>query len=275
MDSSKNQYVKNTEFFCKNYDTPNGRWYAKDEGEKPDIFFPSVTTVLSVLDKGKGDDLWLGNSPSYDSAMDYAMAAAKTGSIVHWYIMKLLQGAEIDTTNDFVDEDTEERTRNNRKVNKRLEGFVRFYEDHNNPAVIANEISLFNPRLYRKQPLYPYAGQADQVYKIDDKYILCDIKTGADYPSHGLQLTAYKLIWDSLYPDHKIDEMWGLYLSDSWIKKPYRIKKYDFQPEDWLTTVDLWQWYKGPKNIKPKFKKEYDTVFELNLIYKEEDTDGI
>ena len=269
MDSSKNQYVKNTEFFCKNYDTPNGRWYAKDEGKKPKIYFPSVTTVLSVLDKGKGYDLWLGNSPSYEYAMDYAMEAAKTGSIVHWYIMKLLQGAEIDTTNDFVDEDTEERTKNSRKVNKRLEGFVKFYEDHNNPAVIANEISLFSDEKDDDgNYIFPWAGQADQVYEIDGKIIMCDNKTGKSYDSHGLQLTAYKLLWDSLFPDMPIQEMWGLYLSDTWRKKPYTIKKYKFEPGMWFNMLDSWCWkHKGSlsKIPQPVFRKEDTTIFKLNL----------
>ena len=58
---------------------------------------------------------------------------------------------------------------------------------------------------------------------------MCDNKTGKPYHTHGLQLSAYKLLWDSLFPDMPIDEMWGLYLSDSWIKKSYTIKKYKFE----------------------------------------------
>ena len=269
MDSSKNQYVKNTEFFCKNYDTSAGRWYAKDEeGIEPKIFFPSVTTVLSVLGKGKGFEMWLGNSQSYEHAMEYGMTAAKYGSIVHWYIMRLLQGYKVDTGDDFVDEDTDEKTKNNKKVNKRLEGFVRFYEDHKNPPVIANEISLFNDILHKKEYLFPWAGQADQVYQIDGKIIMCDNKTGKSYDSHGLQLTAYKLLWDSLFPDMMIDELWGLYLSDSWIRKPYTIKKYKFEPEMWLSVLEMWFWrnkgskYKIPQ---PSFPKPETTTFKLKL----------
>ena len=272
----KIEFPFESKILTKTLDLSNGRFYTqrKLKDEKKRLYFPSVTTILKVIHKGDGFDRWLGNASSYNDAMAYADEAANIGSIVHALCMRLLWGEKIDTTKGFYDDKKQINHILDNRVNKRLTGFCKFIDDHD-PIIVANEISLFNPRLYRKQPLYPYAGQADQVYKINDKYILCDIKTGADYPSHGLQLTAYKLIWDSLYPDHKIDEMWGLYLSDSWIKKPYRIKKYDFQPEDWLTTVDLWQWYKGHKNIKPKFKKEYDSIFELNLIYKEEDTDGI
>ncbi len=261
--------VKNTDFFCKNYDTATGRWYAKDiEGKEPEIFFPSVTTVLSVLGKGKGFEMWLGNSPSYEHAMDYGLEAAKYGSIVHWYIMRLLQGYKIDCDEDFIDEDTLESTKNNKKVTKRLEGFVNFYEDHGNPAVIANEISLFNDYKDKKEFLYPWAGQADQVYQIDGKIIMCDNKTGKSYDSHGLQLTAYKLLWDSLFPDMPIDEMWGLYLSDSWVKKPYTIKKYKFEPRMWMNVLETWFWRNKGSNLKipqPKFPKPENKIFELKL----------
>ena len=268
MNSLNNLYIKNTDFYCKNYDTPNGRWYAKDEGKQPDIYFPSVTTVLGVLGKGKGFEMWLGNSPSYEHAMEYGHSAAKVGSIVHWYIMKLLQGAEIDTKEDFVDEDTEEKVKLDRKVNRRLEGFEKFFDDHK-PKVIANEISLFNDMIHKKEYLFPWAGQADQIYEIDGKIIMCDNKTGKSYDSHGLQLTAYKLLWDSLFPDMPIDQLWGLYLTDTWIRKPYTIKKYKFEPEMWLGALDMWFWRNGGSKYKvpqPRFPKPEKTNFKLNII---------
>ena len=269
MSSSKTQYDENGNtiwIWCKSHDSTTGRWYSEDVPD-PKIYFPSVTTVLSVISKGKGYDQWLGNSPSYEFAMDYGMKAAHVGSIVHWYIMRLLQGHEIDTTVPFQDEDTGEETTLDYKVNKRLTGFVDFYNDHK-PKVLGNEASLFNDFKHEKEYLFPWAGQVDQVYEIDGKIIMCDNKTGKDYVTHGLQLTAYKLLWDSMFPDKPIEELWGLYLSDSWIKKTYRIKKYKFEPEMWLNALDSWLWQHGGSREKlpqPKFKKPEVTKFKLNI----------
>ncbi len=275
MNSLKTQYDETgsiTGFWCKSVDASSGRWYGKDlKDEDPDIYFPSVTTILSILSKGKGYDLWLGNSPSYEHAMEYGKQAAHVGSIVHWYIMKLLQGSEIDTKDGFLDEDTNEITKLDYKVNKRLIGFTDFFNDHK-PKVLANEVSLFNDEIYDKEYLFPWAGQADQVYEIDGKIIMCDNKTGKSYHTHGLQLSAYKLLWDSLFPEMPIDEMWGLYLSDSWIKKSYTVKKYKFEPEMWLNCLDSWLWQHGGSRKKlpqPKFKKPETTVFKLNIGAKD------
>ena len=69
----------------------NGRWYfPKDKKDHLTFYFPSVTTILGVVDKGEGFHRWLGNSLSYDHAMDYGNAAAQVGSITHAYIMELL-----------------------------------------------------------------------------------------------------------------------------------------------------------------------------------------
>ena len=255
-------------------DSSNGRWYTqrKYKKESDKVYFPSVTTILNVLYKGEGFDRWLGNSLSYQHAMDYASEAAMVGTIVHGYCMRLLWGEPINTKDGFYDNHTDKTHDVDNRVNKRLVGFTKFIEDYD-PVVVANEISLFNNQKYDKEYLFPYAGQADQVYYIDGKYILSDIKTGAEYPNHGLQLTAYKLIWDSLYPEYKIDEMWGLYLSNTWKTNPYKIKKYDFEPEIWITIYDLWLWGRSKKDMVPKLKKEIPTEFQLQQFQEKEKED--
>tara|TARA_Y100000593_G_C4310942_1_gene338315 strand:+ start:948 stop:1784 length:837 start_codon:yes stop_codon:yes gene_type:complete len=272
MSSLRDPSDSTTGFWCVRLDSSVGRWYAY-EREKLGVYFPSVTTVLGALNKGKGFEMWLGNSPSYEHAMEYGLEAAHIGSIVHYYIFILLEGSSVDTKQEFIDEETGEKTKTGRKVNKRLEGFVKFYEDHK-PTLLANEVTLFNEAKYKKEYLFPWAGQADQVYEIDGKIVMCDNKTGKSYDSHGLQLTAYKLLWDSLFPDKKIDELWGLYLSDKWIKKPYTIKKYKFEPEMWLNVLDVWLWQNNGSRLKipqPKQPKPETTFFELNIDKKEGD----
>ena len=161
---------------------------------------------MKVIYKGEGYDRWLGNSLSYKHAMEYANEAATIGSIVHALCMRLLWGEKIDTEEGFYDDYTDTEYKLDDRVNKRLVGFCSFIDDYK-PIVVANELSLFNDLKVDDNVLLPYAGQVDQVYKIDDKFIMCDIKTGGEYPTHGLQLTAYKLIWDSLFPEYKIDEL--------------------------------------------------------------------
>ena len=242
----------------------NGRWYfPKDKKDDLTFYFPSVTTILGVVDKGEGFHRWLGNSLSYDHAMDYGNAAAQVGSITHAYIMELLWGNKIDTKNDFIDmySDSSEPIKVGNNVNKRLMGFIEFIKDYK-PEVLANEMSLYNPRKHKKEFLYPWAGQVDQVYKIKDKIWMVDVKTGKDYKTHELQLSAYKLIWDSLYPEYKINEIAALYISDGWRKKPtYKLKKYDFTPEMWLNTLDMWNYINNFPG--PSFSKEFQTEFEI------------
>ena len=243
----------------------NGRWYYRKDKEKDlTFYFPSVTTILGVIDKGEGFHRWLGNSLSYDHAMDYGNAAAQVGSITHAYIMQLLWGEKIDTKEDFIDMygDISEPIKVGNNVNKRLMGFIEFIKDYK-PEVIANEMSLYNCKKNKTEFIYPWAGQVDQVYKIDGKNWMVDVKTGKEYKTHELQLTAYKLLWDSLYPEETINEIAALYISDGWRKKPtYKLKKYSFQPEMWLDTLDMWNYINNFPG--PNFSKEFQTVFEIS-----------
>ena len=245
-------------------DLINGRWYFKKSKEKDlTFYFPSVTTILNVIDKGEGFHRWLGNSLSYDHAMDYGNSAAQTGSIVHAYVMQLLWGEKVDTKEDFFDmySLSPEPIKVGNSVNKRLMGFIEFIKEYK-PDILANEMSLYNSKRSKKSFVYPWAGQVDQVYKIDGKNWMIDVKTGKEYKTHELQLTAYKLLWDSLYPEEPIEIMAALYLSDGWRKKPtYKVKKYSFNPEMWLNVLDLWNWNNNFPG--PNFSKEFPTEFQI------------
>ena len=85
----------------------NGRVYYQSNievGERTYIY--SSTTILDkVLSKGIGFSMWLGNSPSYESAMEYGMKRARIGSMVHALCMYLLWGETIDTRDGFLIED--------------------------------------------------------------------------------------------------------------------------------------------------------------------------
>jgi len=256
-------------------DLSNGRWYCDiQEKEENRTFLPSVTTILGSINKGIGFDMWLGNSLSYKHAMEYANELADIGSAVHALCMRMVWGEEVDTRIDFINHDGSIMKLDNR-VNKRLVGFLDFIKDHR-PKFLATEISLFNPEKDKDgEIIFDWAGQADDVIMIDDKVIMLDIKTGKEYQTHSLQLTAYKLLWDSLFPDMIIDELWGLYLPDKYRTKSYKIVKYKYEPEMWLNAYELWIWQnsKRGKRPKPVFKKELETKYTITeeLYMEEED----
>ena len=108
---------------------------------------------------------------------------------------------------------------------------------------------------------------------IEDELWLIDTKTGNAYDlPHELQLTAYKLLWDSLYAEKygEIKKIGCLYLSDGWrIKPTYKLKQYDFRPDIWVMILELYNYvFKDKKNkgclAPPKFKKQHPAIFKLN-----------
>ena len=203
----------------KRQDTGLGRVYRWNDGESAaDIY--SVTTVLNVLDKGIGFHKWLGNSPSYGMAMEYGNQRAELGTMVHAFCSMLSWGMEVNTNNGWEDRNFVKHPVPD-EAKKRLLGFIDYFKDER-PVMLASEIMLFNPKKMEGGLQYPFAGTADMVYvKPNDnkpEVVLCDIKTGKEYPkSHALQLTAYKLLWDSLYGDEQgnIDTLKCLYLKGS------------------------------------------------------------
>ena len=239
-------------------------YYSREEIDRLKGCFYSVTTIIDkVLDKGKGFYMWLGNSPSYESAMEYGDKAATTGNIVHALIMYLVWGETIDTTKGFFDVRKHKLLPIGNEVKKRLMGFLTFCEELS-PEIIATELSLYNNRKHRDKYTYEFAGTGDLFCRINGELWLVDVKTGKEYKhSHELQLTAYKILWDSLYGSEygKIDQIGCLYLSDGWRKKPtYKLKKYNFVPDSWYLTLDLFK-YLFPE--EPRFRQEFPNTYSL------------
>lgn len=269
--------LKSSPIDTKTNDLSNGRWYcnnAKEEKEK--VYIPSVTTILNAISKGKGFDMWLGNALSYKHAMDYANEAADIGSIVHAYCYRLIMGEKVNTKEDYLDADNNRIIKVDNRVTKRLQGFMDFFKDHK-PIPIATELSLYNPAKDKDgEIIFNWAGQVDDVMLINDKRIMLDIKTGKEHQSHALQLTAYQLLWESLFNDEPIHELWGLYLPENYVKKSYKIVKYKYNPGMWLNVYELWIWQNMKKNKKPApvFKKELPSEFQITEdIYKEKSND--
>ena len=258
----------------KTVEYKGNRYYTQrnlKSGESPD-YLMSVTTWENAIDKGIGFHRWLGNSPSYDSAMDYANKRAWIGTATHALCMYLAWGQEVDTSIGFYDEQDKKLRPIPDEIKMRLSGFIDFFDDYM-PVTIATEISLFNNSKYDDGALkYPYAGTADNIFMIDGKLWMVDIKTGAEYPkAQRLQLTAYKILYDTLYAEETgpIDQLACLFLKSN---GKYKLVKHKFIPEAWDALLDFGHFHYSDLNGKFPVVKEQE---ELPRIYtlkaKEED----
>ena len=259
----------------KSIDFKGLRYYYQREEKDPNNrdYLLSVTTWLNCLSKGIGFNRWLGNSVSYEAAMGYANERAFVGTMVHALCMYLVWGKEVDTSYGFYDQDDSKIKPIPNEAKRRLMAFIDFVDDLK-PVPIATEISLYNNEKDEEDLIYPYAGTADQLMMIEGKLWMVDIKTGAEYPKdHQLQLTAYKLLYDSLYADTTgpIDVLACLYLKKN---GKYKIKKYKFIPDVWESVIEVgYNYFSDMRGNMPKVVEAED----LPIIYtlKEEEEDGI
>ena len=260
----------------KSLDFKGNRYYyqRKEKDVNKRDYIMSVTTWLNCLSKGIGFNRWLGNALSYESAMSYANERAFIGTMTHALCMYLIWGDEVDTSHGFYDVDDSIIKPVPDEVKMRLSGFIDFVDDHK-PIPIATEISLYNNlKDDEKDMVYPYAGTADQLMMIDGKLWLVDIKTGAEYPKeHQLQLTAYKLLFDSLYGEitGSIDILACLYLKGN---GKYKVRKYKFKPGIWTHLVSMGFYsFSDMRDNMPKVK-EREALPTIYTLKEEENKDG-
>jgi hypothetical protein len=193
------KWQKTNKIITKEGDT---RWYSVAKSKS---WVPSVTSILSIADKGKYFQKWLANQGSWENACKVRDKAAERGTIVHEISEDLLNGEEV-----VLDSGPE--------IIKRVMCLEEWYNQYQ-PEIIMQETMLAFPGIR-------FAGRFDILARIDNKNVLIDIKTGNYYKSHDLQASMYKILWDTIIEDtgagkeFMIDEMYGLYLNDKWKKKP-------------------------------------------------------
>lgn len=237
-------------------DCKNGRYYELDGKYKP-----SVTSFLNVLGKGIGFAKWLGDSVSFDAAMEYANERADVGTFIHFTVLKWMQGENPDfTREEFTDE-----------IIKKLLGFKQFWNQHNF-ELLGCEIPMWADE-------YPVAGAIDFILKdIDNGEIwVIDIKTGKIWPSYKYQIAAYAdLAVLSGYVE-KVDHVALLQLKEyrgndiitSKDKPKYALIKNgevglkERIPKKVLMNLfEIWQ-IENRKDLDPKARFEYPDFIEL------------
>ena len=246
-------------------DTGIGRtYYDPDDEDRKCIY--SSTTILNVLSKGGFFSSWL---KTHGNDCDRIMNEAATkGTIIHVCCSVIAGGEDLRTDTKLYDKGrTYEITED---IYHNILAFKKFYLE-NRPVIKAIELSLYSRDI-------PFAGTCDYIAVMKDKngdpkLCLIDIKTGKEYPkNHSLQLTSYKILFDALYGEEfgTIDELYCLYLKDS---GNYKLKKYKFNEQEWLSTVHVFHYMNSNAYGKmPKIKDDIDIPKIINL--KENNEDG-
>tara|TARA_Y100000593_G_C4316536_1_gene341202 strand:- start:77 stop:988 length:912 start_codon:yes stop_codon:yes gene_type:complete len=276
----------------KRIDTPHGRaYYDKDAANETErAYFYGVTSILQTLAKGIGYDMWLGNSLSHEHAMEYALNKADIGTAVHVLTEYLQWGQVVDCDTGFYNSRTNKIDEITPGMKKMLQAYIDFYNDYR-PVQIATELSLYNPEIFKNEfgegHKYPFAGTADSICTMPPKkeggqprLALIDLKTGKQYKSHQLQLTAYKLLFDGLYGEEhgEIDDLYCLYVTS---RGKYTLKQYKFVPEVWYNLLEIFFWnIQDGRGRQPVIKEKqelprYYALDEEQLKEKEEKKEDV
>tara|TARA_R100001443_G_C3363400_1_gene179543 strand:- start:5182 stop:5919 length:738 start_codon:yes stop_codon:yes gene_type:complete len=212
------------------------RWYSRGESNN---WKPSVTTVIGeTCAKGKHFEEWLMKNGL--NAITVRDESARRGTKVHEYIEMLLDENEVKVEDEF--------------TQKSLMSFEKFYNEVK-PEVVEKELFLYHKDI-------PWAGTPDIIAKINNRLSLVDIKTGDYRKTHEIQQLMYKELWNTIFPDNPILDMYGLYTKGKWIKEPsYGFRK--FKDSDMHHSVyKLWCFLNFPygkpwPKQKPQLKKEF------------------
>jgi len=246
-------------------DTSIGRTYYNPDDEDRKCIYSS-TTILNVLSKGVFFSSWL---KAHGNDCDRLMNEAATkGTIIHVCCSVIAGGDDLRTDTKLYDKgNTYEITED---IYHNILAFKKFYNEHR-PVIKAIELSLYSRDI-------PFAGTADYILVMPDKngqpkLAIVDIKTGKEYSkNHELQLCSYKILFDSIHGEEHgtIDEMYCLYLKDN---GNYKLKKYRFNEQEWLSTVHLFHYMNSNAYGKmPKIKEEFQMDEIITL--KENNEDG-
>lgn len=214
--------------------------YTRKKGfyHKDDKKYISVTTALSVLNK-PGLTIWL-QKQAFEAAKGGVETFAEATKLVNNKSTEVMDlGTQVHKYIECYWSDEKV------VITPEMKPFIDAFHEwiiENKPKVIHNEITIHNDE-------FLYAGTIDLIVEIEGKKCLVDIKTGKDvYSTVELQSTAYKMAYDSLYPDSKIDETYVLLLKKNRSgggTGEYEFKKLDYVPKVWESVMRLFFWEKG------------------------------
>jgi len=211
---------------------------------KPEVYYPSVTYVLSYFPKGRFFEDWLKQVGS--NAEYIAQKSADEGTQVHNAIEQMIEGKQI----DWVD------SNGNIKYNLEVWGMILKFVDFWNtykPKIVASELHIFSDT-------HKIAGTVDAVVEMNGELWIIDFKTSNSlHTSYELQLSAYAQCWNESF-DRKIDKTGILWLKSS--KRGPDKQQKSIQGKGWELKT---------------YSRHYDDAFKLfehvYAMFKEENPD--
>tara|TARA_Y100000310_G_C20658772_1_gene803488 strand:+ start:618 stop:1409 length:792 start_codon:yes stop_codon:yes gene_type:complete len=219
-------------------DTNIGRCYTIDPMIE-ETWKPSVTTIENIISKGIIFERWIANFGGYNKVQDYVGKKADDGTLVHIYIDELVSTGKIS-----VKKNTENH------IKKYLLSFEKWWNE-SDIIPVASEMSLYHKDI-------PFSGTADLICYIDGKLSMIDYKTGNEYSTtHRIQLCCYMEIFNILFPEDQIKDIYCLYVKSNWIKKPtYKLKKYEYDAKISSSLMYLWNFNNKCNRTKITERKE-------------------
>ena len=208
----------------------NRRYKVKKKG----LDYPSVTSVVSVIDKGEGLLRWAA-TVGYAESRKILATSADRGKRVHSGIEESLDGKPI--------------TAEQIAACGYLGGYTAFANEHK-PVLLrmgddqtpAREVAVYSH-------VHGYAGTLDAILVLEgDRLALVDWKTANDFhKEYALQTVAYKVAFEEMNPDYHIDERWVVkFAEDGTYKiKVYRNDAQDFAAFQGALAIHKWLYKQG------------------------------
>lgn len=247
----------------KRIDVLDNRYYFK--ADNPEIFYPSVTTVLDAFPKGPALTTW-HKSLGFNADIVLAKAAEK-GSRIHDAIKEYVDGKKLvfgEVVNGLF------HSNYSLEEWEMISRFVEFWTTYK-PKLIAAEVTIVSE-------LYRLGGTLDLVFELNNENWVLDTKTGNNiYDSHEFQIAAYAKMWNEENPDYAVDRCGILHLdaltrgADKQGKKiqgkGWQLKEFDRH------YGEAWKIFKGLRlvwdDINPNYKPviySMETEFQLESL---------
>lgn len=220
--------ILNLDPTSKRVNINDNRFYNRNED-----YYPSVTSILQFLPKGKFFETWLKDVGHNSDII--ARKAADEGTQVHEAVEKYLIGEKI----QWLDENG--KSNYSSDVWKLILKFHDFWTTVK-PILIESEIHLFSDK-------HKFAGTCDLVVEIEGERWLLDLKTSNSiHTAMDLQLAAYTQAWNETF-EEKINRVGIIWLKSSKRKEGHLQGK-------------GWEIYEPSRSIEDNFKL-FEHVHEL------------
>lgn len=170
----------------------DSRYYRR----KPEVYYPSVTYVLSYFPKDKFFETWVKDVGH--NADIIIRKAGEDGTQVHKAAEDFVKGKKVEWIDEYGN------VKYSLEVWKMILRFADFWQTHK-PKLIHSETLLFTDEL-------GVAGTGDLIVELNEKLWLIDIKTSNSlHETYDLQVSVYKKAWDE-FNERKIDHTGILWL---------------------------------------------------------------